>query len=91
MIIIVININVLLFIGLLLVSFSLGYLIRSSYIRSYRERIIELEKEMLNNHARILELEKEKAATAAQIKESKSRLMPIKSQKENEVRRNRDE
>lgn len=79
-----INLNVLLLIGLLLIAFVLGYLIRRNSIRSFHEKIMDLEIEMLNNHARILELEKEKAAMIKQMKEPKIPVIPLKSSKEDD-------
>jgi hypothetical protein len=66
MLVIEINLNIFVLGALLLICFGIGYLIRSQLIRTCKTRIVELEKEMLNNHARILELEKEKAETQRQ-------------------------
>jgi hypothetical protein len=60
MLAIVVSVNILFIAALMLVSFVIGYFIRSQYIKSCRRRIFELEKEMLRDNARILELEKEK-------------------------------
>lgn len=42
-------------------AFALGYIVRAVQIQKCRNKILELEKEILNCHAQILELEKEKA------------------------------
>lgn len=84
MLVIAININVFLLAGLLVVSFILGYMLRRSYMRHFFKKIVELEKEMLNNHAEILELEKEKATLLRQMKESQIPVIPIKSPKEDD-------
>lgn len=82
MLIIEFNLSILLLAGFLLAAFAVGYFIRSSQIHMHRKKIMELEKEMLNNHAQILELEKEKAALIKQMRESKIPVIPIKSPKE---------
>ncbi len=41
------------------IGFIGGYLLRSGIIAQHKKRILNLEEEMLSNHARILELEKE--------------------------------
>jgi len=47
--------------GIALVSFLVGFMIRQSQIKQYRKKVLELEREMLSNHAQILELQKERA------------------------------
>jgi hypothetical protein len=44
--------------GLAVITFGLGFLIRSAIILKQRKRILRLEDEMLANHSRILALEK---------------------------------
>lgn len=61
MLVIVLNINLFLLAGLILVAFFVGYLLRGNQLRKNQDKIYELEQEMLSNHARILELEKENA------------------------------
>jgi hypothetical protein len=56
-----ININIFLIGALLLVAFFAGYLLRGNELRKQRNKIYELEQEMLSNHAEILELEKQQA------------------------------
>ena len=58
-------------------AFALGFVFRSSQIKSCKKKILELEKEMLNNHAEILELQKERALLVKQFKESKIPVIPI--------------
>lgn len=73
--------------GLLLIgAFAVGFVFRSSQIRSCKKKILELEKEMLNNHAEILELQKERASLIKQFKESKIPVIPITSKDDNEKR-----
>jgi len=57
--------------GIALATFAAGFLLRGAQLRSSRKKIIELEREMLANHADILELQKEKATLLRQMRESK--------------------
>lgn len=84
-----IEIHLLILAGLLLSAFAGGYLLRSGKLRSSRKKILELEKEMLRNHAAILELQKEKVALVkekvslvGQMNESRIPVIPIKAEKE---------
>lgn len=67
-------------------AFAAGFLLRGKQIRNCRRRIIELEKEMLNNHAEILELQKERASLLGQMKESKIPVIPMKSPRDDDKR-----
>jgi hypothetical protein len=52
-------------IGLVVGSFALGFLLKRTIIAKQRKRILNLEDEMLSNHARILELEKKLSESTA--------------------------
>ena len=67
-------------------AFITGFLLRGRQIKNCRRRIIELEKEMLNNHAEILELQKERASLLRQMKESKIPVIPMKPQRDDDKR-----
>ncbi|MBO9571143.1 MAG: hypothetical protein J7497_02890 [Chitinophagaceae bacterium] len=71
---------------LLVCSFAVGFIFRSSQIRSCKKKILELEKEMLNNHAEILELQKERASLIRHMKESKIPVIPMNSKDDNDKR-----
>lgn len=77
-----ITISVLPLAGLFLIAFGAGFLLRSGQIRSGNRKILELEKEMLSNHADILDLQKEKANLVRQIRESKIPVIPMNTAKE---------
>ncbi len=68
----------------LILTFTAGFLLRSAQLRAHRRRILQLEKEMLRNHADILDLQKEKADLMRQMRDSDSSpVIPIsKSSKE---------
>lgn len=44
--------------GVAVISFGLGLFYKSAIVRKQRKRILNLEDEMLSNHARMLSLEK---------------------------------
>lgn len=44
--------------GLAIACFALGFIFKSGVIYKQRKRILNLEDEMISNHARILSLEK---------------------------------
>jgi hypothetical protein len=67
---------------ILLSAFFTGFLLRGSQLRSSRKKVLELEKEMLSNHADILELQKEKASMLKQMKEAKIPVIPMNTPKE---------
>ena len=73
--------------GILAVAFGLGFLLRSSQITRYRHRVVDLEKEMLSNHAEILELHKERASLLKQMKESKIPVIPMNATKDDNDKR----
>lgn len=73
--------------GMMLFSFLTGYILRSGQLRSYRRKIIDLEKEMLRNHAEILELQKERADLQRQMKDSRIPVIPMSGGEE--LRRDR--
>ena len=56
------SINVLLFVLSVLGSGILGYSLRSRQLKKKQFKIVELRKEMVDNHAQILELQKENVA-----------------------------
>jgi hypothetical protein len=89
LLVIEISVSIFLLAGLALASFVVGFLIRRNQIRVHRKKIVDLEKEMLSNHARILELEKEKAALLTHMKESQIPVIQIKSKENDDKNENR--
>mgnify|MGYP003579947904 CR=1 FL=1 len=61
MIVFALNINVLVLLAIVVAAFVAGFLLRGEQLRRSRNKIRELEEEMLNNHARILDLERTQA------------------------------
>lgn len=72
MLIIVLKLNILLLAALCIFAFVVGFLIRNKQLREHRHKILELEKEMLSNHAQILELEREKGILLREIMDRES-------------------
>ena len=82
MLVIELTINVFVLGTIVLVSVILGFMIRSSQIRSMKKKIVELEKEMLSNHADILELEKSKTLLMQNVQDSKIPVIPLNPAKD---------
>jgi hypothetical protein len=53
------SMNVLILFAVILSSFFIGFSFRSKQIRKSHSRVMQLETEMIHNHAEILELQKE--------------------------------
>lgn len=79
MLAIIIPVNIYLFGGAILLAFFTGLIIRRSQIKKLKTKVLELENEMLSNHADILELQKEKANLEQKLKELHIPVIPISS------------
>jgi len=75
-------VNIFLVFGLIVGAFGVGYVIRSVQVNSLRKKVLELESEMLRNHAEILDLQRNKANLEIAIKESKIPVIPIKGKED---------
>ena len=64
-----VNLNLFLLAGIITAAFALGYVVGIKKVRDQKRRIIDLEKEMLSNHAQILDLEKQKGTLLRELKE----------------------
>lgn len=67
---------------LVLGSFLVGFLLRSSQIKKNRKKVLELENEMLSNHADILQLQKEKTILEQKLKEHHIPVIPLNLSKD---------
>lgn len=76
------TLNLLVFAGIVVVSFVLGFMLRRKQLKSLKRKIFELEKEMLTNHADILELQRSKAMLELNLKTSKIPVISLNPQKE---------
>ena len=76
-----VSVNIFLLAGIILICLAGGFLFRSEQIRKLRKKVVELETEMLNNHADILQLQKDKALMEQKMKESKIPVIPLNKTK----------
>lgn len=79
MLAIIIPVNVYLLGSIILITFLTGFMLRKGQIKSLNKKVLELENEMLSNHADILELQKEKAGFEQRLKELHIPVIPITS------------
>lgn len=79
---ITIPVNLFLLGGALVVSFLVGFMIRSSELAKTKKKVTSLETEMVSNHAEILNLQKEKADMEKKFKSNTSPVIPMTSQKD---------
>lgn len=82
MLAITIPVNVTVFGGAIFLAFLVGFLVRSGQLKKWRKKVIELETEMLSNHADILDLQKEKATLELTLKSLAIPVISINSSKE---------
>ena len=75
------TLNVFVLAGIVFVSFFLGFMIRRTKVRFLRRKVLELEKEMLSNHADILELQRNKALLEKNLP-SKIPVIPLNPTKD---------
>lgn len=80
-----VTINVFVILGIIMVATAIGFFLRSAQLNSLRRKVVELEKEMLTNHASILELQKERALLEKRLKESQIPVIPMKSMEDMEI------
>jgi hypothetical protein len=57
MLLIKLSIDVTMLVGAIVVAFAAGFLFRSAQLKKQKNRVSELEKEMMASHAEILELQ----------------------------------
>jgi hypothetical protein len=84
-----VSLNILVLILIVAVSALTGYGIRSRQLAKTRDRISELEEEMLSNYAEILDLQKDYLNMESKLKDFQIPVIPIKTvvkenQEENE-------
>ncbi|AXY77306.1 hypothetical protein D3H65_26450 [Paraflavitalea soli] len=77
MLAIIIPVNIYLFGGIILVAFLTGLIIKRAQIKKLKKKVLELENEMLSNHADILDLQKEKAIIEQKLKELHIPVIPM--------------
>lgn len=87
MLAIVIPVNVFLFGGLILFAFVAGFITRKGQLKKMKIKVLELENEMLSNHADILDLQKEKAGLEQKLKEHHIPVISITSKDDSSKRK----
>ena len=76
------SLNVFLLTGIVFGSFLIGFLVTRIQIRTLKIKIVELEREMLNNHADILELQRSKTLLEQNHQASKIPVIPLNPTKD---------
>ena len=83
MLLIQLSIDVTMLVGAIVAAFIAGFLLRGSQLMKQKNKVSELEKEMMANHAEILELQQEKLALENQLKGvSNIPVIPITAKEE---------
>ena len=81
-----VTINVFVILAIFAVALAAGFMMRASQISGYKRKVVELEKEMLNNHATILDLQQDISKLERTLIESKIPVIPMKKSKEEEAK-----
>jgi hypothetical protein len=81
-----VTINVFVIVAIFAMALAAGFMMRASQISGYKRKVVELEKEMLNNHATILDLQQDIAKLEKTLIESKIPVIPMKKSKEEEAK-----
>ena len=85
------NINVLWLGGMIVFAAATGFLLRSQQIRSLKKKVIELENEMLSNHAEILDLQRENASLEQQLKQLHIPVINMKTSRDDKPAEGNDQ
>ena len=91
MLLIKLSVEVSMLVGLIMVAFVTGFLFRSAQIGNFREKVSDLEKEMMASHAEILELQRDKLTLEEKLKGSSNiPVIPISSKEEKKADKKQD-
>lgn len=83
MLLIKLNLDVSMLIGITAIAFFTGFLLRGARLKKLQGRVNELEKEMMASHAEILELQKDRMILEEKLKGSSSiPVIPINAKEE---------
>lgn len=82
MLLIEITINAFVLAGLVLASIGLGFMFRSNQVTIHKKKVVELEKEMLLNHAEILELQQRNNALELKVRTLSIPVIPMNTKEE---------
>ena len=90
MLLISLSLNVSMLVGLVLVAFLTGFLLRGAQLKKQKGKVTDLEKEMMASHAEILELQKEKQMLEEKLKGSSIPVIPITAKEEKKADKMQD-
>ena len=76
-----ITLNIYVFLGAIFFSVAIGFIGRSRQLAKKERRIVELESEMVDDHAELLELQRENGLLEARIKDVTNPVIAMKSNK----------
>ena len=83
MLLIKLNLDVSMLIGIIAIAFATGFLLRGARLKKLQGRVSELEKEMMASHAEILELQRDRMLLEEKLKGSSSiPVIPINAKEE---------
>ena len=83
MLLIKLNLDASMLIGITAIAFVIGFLLRGSRLKKFKERVSELEKEMMNSHAEILDLHRDRLLLEERLKGSSNiPVIPITAKEE---------
>ena len=82
MLLIEITINAFVLAGLVLASIGLGFMFRSNQVTIHKKKVVELEKEMLLNHAEILDLQQRNSALELKVRTLSIPVIPMNTKEE---------
>jgi len=72
MLLIKLSVDLSMLVGFIILSFATGFFLRGGQLRKSREKVNDLEKEMMTSHAEILDLQKSKLVLEERLKGSSS-------------------
>jgi len=83
MLLIKLSIDLTMLVGAIVGAFVIGFLFRGAQLRKQKNRVSELEKEMMTSHAEILELQKERLTLEKQLQGASTiPVIPITAKEE---------
>jgi hypothetical protein len=83
MLLIKLSIEISMLAGIIAIAFATGFLLRGSQLKKQRNKVSELEKEMILSHAEILELQRDRVLLEEKLKgDSSIPVIPITANEE---------
>ena len=83
MLLIKLSIEISMLAGIIAIAFATGFLLRGSQLKKQKNKVNELEKEMILSHAEILELQRDRMLLEEKLKgDSSIPVIPITAKEE---------